>query len=193
MALRVVVLISGRGSNLVALHRSARPQTYEIVGVISSRADAAGLAYARTQGLTTQVIEAGRYAQRAAYEAVLADTIDTYAPDMIALAGFMRILTDGFVERYAGRLINIHPSLLPAFPGLDTHRRALEAGVSEHGATVHYVTPIVDGGPIIDQMRLTVDPHETAEQLAARVLALEHELYPAALTRLAETHRRTRL
>ncbi|MDA8389355.1 MAG: phosphoribosylglycinamide formyltransferase [Gammaproteobacteria bacterium] len=187
--LRVVVVISGRGSNLIALHQHARPETYQIVGVISSRADAAGLAYARAQGLTTQVIEASAHGQRTAYEAALAAGIDAYAPDVIALAGFMRILTPDFVTRYAGRLINIHPSLLPAFPGLDTHRRALEAGVREHGATVHYVTPVVDGGPIIDQMRLTVDPGESPEQLAARVLALEHQLYPAVLTRLAKSRR----
>lgn len=189
--MRIVVVISGRGSNLIALHRNARPETYQIVGVISSRADAAGLAYARAQGLPTRVIETSTYRERTAYDAALAAAIDGFTPDLIALAGFMRILTEAFVTRYAGRLINIHPSLLPAFPGLDTHRRALQAGVREHGATVHYVSPVVDGGPIIDQARLAVDPTESPEKLAARVLALEHALYPAVLTRLAAAHRDT--
>ncbi len=185
--LRLVVVISGRGSNLLAIHQHARPDSYEVAGVISSRADAPGLAYARAQGLTTRVVDSRSYSDRTAYDAALAEAIDAFAPDLIALAGFMRILTEGFVKHYAGRLINIHPSLLPAFPGLDTHRRALEAGVREHGATVHYVTPVVDGGPIIGQARLLVDPKETPAQLAARVLALEHELYPAVLARLAQT------
>lgn len=186
--LRVAVVISGRGSNLRALHAAARADTYNIVGVISSRPDADGLAYARRCGLHTTVVDPRDYADTVAFETALTVALETTRPDIVALAGFLRILSAGFVDHFAGRLINIHPSLLPAFPGLDTHRRALAAGVTEHGATVHYVTAQVDGGPIIAQSRLTIHAGEDPQHLAARVLALEHTLYPQVLMTLAKAH-----
>ncbi|MHB1565484.1 MAG: phosphoribosylglycinamide formyltransferase [Acidiferrobacter sp.] len=183
--LRVAVVISGRGSNLRALHLAAHPSTYAIVGVISDKPTAQGLTYARQCRLPTTVVDPHDYPDTGQFERALAHAIDDVRPDIVALAGFLRILSAAFVDRFHGRLINIHPSLLPAFPGLDTHRRALAAGATEHGATVHYVTPQVDGGPIIAQSRLVVEAGEDPTQLAKRVLALEHTLYPQVLTALA--------
>ncbi len=179
--LRVAVVISGRGSNLTALHTAAAAKGYAIVGVVSNQADAQGLRYAHSQALSQTIVDHRHYSTRALFDAALAAAIDRYEPDIIALAGFLRVLGSAFVHRYTGRLINIHPSLLPAFPGLNTHARVLESGATEHGATVHFVTDALDGGPIIEQARLKVLPNETAEQLAARVLVLEHALYPRVL------------
>jgi len=173
----VVVLISGRGSNLQALLDAGIP----VSAVISNRADAGGLAIAARHGVATAVVEHRRFPTREAFDAALADEIDRHAPRLVALAGFMRVLTPGFVARYAGRLVNIHPSLLPEFPGLDTHARALAAGAKRHGCTVHFVTAELDHGPIIAQASVPVLPGDTAETLAARVLAQEHAIYPRAL------------
>ena len=173
----LVVLISGRGSNLQAIVQAGLP----VVAVISNRADAAGLEYARKRGLATTVVPHKDFAAREAFEEALALEIDRHAPRAVANAGFMRILTPGFVARYPGRVVNIHPSLLPAFPGLDTHARALAAGVKMHGCTVHFVTADLDGGPIIAQAAVPVLADDTAAALAARVLRQEHVLYPRAL------------
>ena len=173
----VVVLISGRGSNMLAILEAGIP----VSAVISNRADAAGLAIAARHGVATGVVEHRRYATREAFDAALAAEIDRHAPRLVALAGFMRVLTPGFVARYAGRLVNIHPSLLPDFPGLDTHARALAAGVERHGCTVHFVTAALDHGPIIAQASVPVLPGDTADILAARVLREEHLLYPRAI------------
>jgi len=184
MSARIAVLISGRGRNLQALIAACaeRHVDGEIVVVVSNRADAAGLAYAREAGIATVVVAHRDYPDRAAYDAALAAALDAHTPDLVVLAGFMRILTAGFVSRYRGRLINIHPSLLPRHPGLDTHRRALEAGDAEHGATVHFVTEEVDGGPAIIQGKLNVHPEDTAETLADRVLQeIEVRIYPQAV------------
>ncbi|HEX5093891.1 MAG TPA: phosphoribosylglycinamide formyltransferase [Burkholderiales bacterium] len=178
----VVVLISGRGSNLQAILDAGIP----VAAVISNRAEAAGLALAVRRGVPTAVIEHRRFATREDFDAALAAEIDRHAPRLVALAGFMRILTPGFVERYAGRLVNIHPSLLPAFPGLDTHARAIAAGAKQHGCTVHFVTGELDHGPVIAQACVPVLPGDTPETLAARVLAEEHRLYPQAIRRLLE-------
>ena len=152
-----------------------------ISAVISNRADAAGLAFARAQGIPAEVIAHRDFSSREAFDAALADCIDRHAPDIVALAGFMRILTDGFVQRFAGRLVNIHPSLLPAFTGLHTHRRAIEAGCKAAGATVHFVTATLDHGPIIAQAVVPVLPGDDESALAARVLEREHVLYPRAI------------
>src|SRR5690606_36670329 len=152
-----------------------------VVAVISNRADAAGLAYARSRGIPTAVVAHKDYPTREAFDAQLAIEIDRHAPDLIVLAGFMRILTDAFVERYAGRMINIHPALLPAFTGLNTHARALATGVKVHGCTVHWVTPTIDEGPIIIQAAVPVRPDVTETTLAARVLRQEHVIYPRAV------------
>ena len=173
----LVVLISGRGSNLQAIVQAGLP----VVAVISNRADAAGLEYARKRGLATTVVPHKDFATREAFDEALAREIDRHAPRAVANAGFMRILTPGFVARYAGRIVNIHPSLLPAFPGLDTHARALAAGVKLHGCTVHFVTADLDGGPIIAQAAVPVLADDTGAALAARVLRQEHVLYPRAL------------
>lgn len=173
----VVVLISGRGSNLQALLDAGIP----VSAVISNRADAGGLAIAARHGVATAVVEHGRFGSRAAFDAALAAEIDRHAPRLVVLAGFMRVLTPGFVARYAGRLVNIHPSLLPDFPGLDTHARALAAGAKRHGCTVHFVTEQLDCGPIIAQATVPVLPGDSAEALAARVLEQEHLLYPRAI------------
>jgi phosphoribosylglycinamide formyltransferase 1 len=173
----VVVLISGRGSNLQAMLDAGIP----VSAVISNRADAAGLEHAARRGIPTAVVEHKRYATREAFDAALAAEIDRHEPRLVALAGFMRVLTPGFVARYAGRLMNIHPSLLPAFPGLDTHARALAAGAKRHGCTVHFVTDRLDHGPIIAQASVPVLPGDTPEALAARVLAQEHLLYPRTI------------
>ena len=173
----LVVLISGRGSNLQALLDAGLP----VSAVISNEAGAAGLGLAEARGVATAVIEHRRHSSREAFDAALANAIDRYEARLVALAGFMRVLTPGFVERYAGRLLNIHPSLLPAFPGLNTHARALAAGVKVHGCTVHFVTSALDQGPIVIQAALSVRAQESAQTLAARVLKLEHVIYPRAV------------
>jgi phosphoribosylglycinamide formyltransferase-1 len=174
---KIVVLISGRGSNMQAVVEAGLP----VVAVISNRADAAGLAYAQARGIATTVVEHKHYATREAFDAQLIEAIDRHAPTLIVLAGFMRILTDAFVQRYAGRMINIHPALLPAFTGLNTHARALATGVKVHGCTVHWVTPTLDVGPIIIQAAVPVLPGDTETVLAARVLRQEHVIYPRAI------------
>jgi phosphoribosylglycinamide formyltransferase 1 len=174
----VVVLISGDGSNLQALI-DAQPQwPYRIVAVISNEADAGGLERAQRAGIATEVVGHRGFTDRPAYEQALGALIDGYAPGLVVLAGFMRILTGAFVDRYAGRMLNIHPSLLPKFRGLHTHRAALEAREREHGASVHFVTAQLDGGPVIAQAHVPVLPGDHAQTLAARVLAQEHRLYP---------------
>jgi phosphoribosylglycinamide formyltransferase-1 len=173
----VVVLISGRGSNLQAILDAG----IGVAAVISNRADAAGLAIAAKRGVPTAVVDHRRYPSREAFDTALAGEIERYAPRLVALAGFMRILSPGFVARFAGRIMNIHPSLLPEFPGLDTHARALAAGAKRHGCTVHFVTAELDHGPIITQASVPVLPGDTEQSLAARVLAQEHLLYPRAI------------
>lgn len=173
----VVVLISGRGSNLQALIEAGIP----VVGVISNVAGAGGLAIAAVHGVPAQVIAHRDFDSRESFDAALAAAIDRLAPKLVALAGFMRILSPGFAQRYAGRLVNIHPSLVPAFTGLDTHARALAAGVKLHGCTVHFVTPELDHGPIIAQAAVPVQADDTPAALAARVLREEHALYPRAV------------
>jgi phosphoribosylglycinamide formyltransferase-1 len=176
----IVVLISGRGSNMEAIVRAQIPGA-RIAAVISNRPDAAGLEFARSHGIATGVLNHRDFSDRAAFDAGLLALIDSHAPDLVVLAGFMRVLTPGFVEHYAGRLLNIHPSLLPSFPGLHTHARALEAGVGLHGATVHFVTADLDCGPIVIQAAAPVLPHDDESALAERVLALEHRIYPQAV------------
>jgi phosphoribosylglycinamide formyltransferase-1 len=188
----IVCLISGRGSNLEAILRSARQQRWEealnarIACVISNRAEAAGLAIARDFGIATEIVPHASFASREAFESALIKAIDAQAPILVVLAGFMRVLTAPFVDHYAGRLINIHPSLLPAFPGLATHRRALAAGVKVHGCTVHFVSNEVDGGPIIAQGAVRVLGGDTEDSLAARVLAQEHLLLPRCVRWVCE-------
>jgi len=172
----VVILISGRGSNLQAMVEAGLP----VAAVISNRADAAGLEYAAGRGIATAIVPHRDFATRDAFDAALARAIDSFRPDLVALAGFMRIFTEGFVLRYQGRMLNIHPSLLPAFAGLDTHARALAAGVKLHGCTVHFVTPQLDHGPIVIQAAVPVLAHDDEVGLAARVLAQEHRIYPQA-------------
>ena len=181
---KLVLLISGRGSNLQSILRacqSGQIADTEIVCVISNRAEAPGLALAKQAGIPTEIIAHRNYASRADFDAALRRSIDAHAPDLVVLAGFMRQLTTPFVTHYLGRLVNIHPSLLPAFPGLHTHARALEQGVCWHGATVHYVTPELDAGPIIVQAAVPVFPDDDPARLAARVLEAEHQIYPRAL------------
>jgi phosphoribosylglycinamide formyltransferase 1 len=180
---RIVILISGRGSNMQAIVRACATEGWNarVVAVISNRADAPGLEFARQHGIAAVAIDHTAFETREAFDAELAKALDGYAPDAVALAGFMRILTDGFVEHFAGRLINVHPSLLPAFTGLQTHRRAIEAGCKLAGATVHFVSPALDHGPIIAQAVVPVLPGDTPQTLAARVLDREHVLYPRAL------------
>jgi phosphoribosylglycinamide formyltransferase-1 len=173
----VVVLISGRGSNMQALLDAGLP----VAAVIGNRADAPGLAIAEQRGLAVAAIEHREYRTREEFDAALAAEIDRHSPRLVALAGFMRILTPGFVAHYAGRLVNVHPSLLPAFPGLDTHRRALAAGVKVHGCSVHFVSEQLDHGPIIVQAAVPVRPGDTPDLLAARVLRQEHLVYPRAV------------
>ena len=182
--IRAVVLISGRGSNLAALLAASLPM--EFAAVISNRPQAEGLEHAHRRGIPTIALDHRNYAERAAFDAELMRHIDAYRPDVVVLAGYMRILTESFVAHYADRLVNIHPSLLPAFPGLDTHRRALAEGVKIHGCTVHFVTDRVDHGPIIAQAAIPVLSDDTEAALAQRVLAQEHRLYPMALRWLAE-------
>lgn len=183
----VVILISGRGSNLRALAEAARRDDWErtldasIAAVVSSRPDAPGLEQARALGLATETVDHRAYPAREAFEVELARAIDRHAPALVVLAGFMRVLTPRFVNRYEGRMINIHPSLLPAFAGLHTHRQALTAGVKVHGATVHFVTPALDHGPIIAQAVVPVRDGDDEAALAARVLAQEHVILPRAV------------
>jgi phosphoribosylglycinamide formyltransferase-1 len=172
----VVVLISGRGSNMQSLIDAGLP----VSAVISNRADAKGLQIAAARGVTTRVVEHRSFESREAFDAALASEIDLHSPRLIALAGFMRILTPQFVERYAGRLLNIHPSLLPAFPGLNTHQRALDARAKVHGCTVHFVTAELDHGPIVIQAKVPVRDDDSAKTLGARVLRQEHVIYPRA-------------
>lgn len=188
----IVCLISGRGSNLEAILRAARDERWEsalqarVAAVVSNRGQAPGLAIARAFGVPAHVIEHERFASREAFDAALAAAIDVHTPALIVLAGFMRVLTPRFVEHYEGRLINIHPSLLPMFPGLATHRKALAAGVRVHGATVHFVSSDVDAGAIIAQAVVAVRPDDTEEALAARVLAQEHRLLPRCVRWVVE-------
>jgi len=184
----IVVLVSGRGSNMEAIVRACERERWDarIAAVLSNRADAAGLAFAREHGITTEVVDHRAFATRNAFDAALADAIERHHPDVVALAGFMRILGAEFVRRFDGRLVNIHPSLLPAFPGLHTHRRAIEAGCKASGATVHFVTADLDHGPIVAQAVVAVLADDTEETLAARVLAQEHLLYPRAVRWLVE-------
>jgi len=180
---RIVVLISGGGTNLQALIDAAQQQSLggRIVGVISNRGDAGGLERAHLAGIATGVLSHRDYDSREDFDAALQQLIDDFRPDLVVLAGFMRILTTDFVNHYLGRLVNIHPSLLPAYPGLHTHQRALKAGDREHGTTVHFVTPELDGGPPVIQGRVPVLDDDTPETLAARVLTQEHRIYPAAV------------
>jgi phosphoribosylglycinamide formyltransferase 1 len=179
-----VILISGRGSNMQALVES-KPGL-EFRAVISNRPQAGGLAWAAARGIRTRVVDHKAFATREAFEEELARAVDAFTPDCILLAGFMRILTPGFIDRYPRRILNIHPSLLPSFPGLHTHRRAIEAGVKLHGATVHFVTPALDHGPILVQAAVPVLDGDTEDSLAERVLAQEHRIYPQAARWLAE-------
>ena len=186
---RVAILISGRGSNMTALIGAAKAADYpaEIALVVSNVPDAAGLTRARDAGIATEVIDHKPFGKdRDAFDRKLDATLQAHRIEIVCLAGFMRVLTPWFVERWSGRLINIHPSLLPAFKGLHTHERALAAGASQHGATVHFVVPDLDSGPIIEQASVPVLAGDTPETLAARVLEVEHRIYPLALKRLAE-------
>ena len=176
---KILILISGRGSNMEAIIRAELPA--EIAAVISNRADAAGLKFSAQSGVPAQVVDEREFPSREAFEGALADAVDRHSPDVVALAGFMRVLGADFVRRYSGRMVNIHPSLLPAFPGLHTHRRALQEGVKLHGCTVHFVTPQVDHGPIIIQAAVPVRAGDTEANLAARVLRQEHRIYPLAV------------
>ncbi|MCB5362165.1 phosphoribosylglycinamide formyltransferase [Pusillimonas sp. CC-YST705] len=185
---RVVILVSGRGSNMQALVQAASRQAMpvQVCAVISNQMDAPALQWAREQGLRTASLPHRNYQSREQFDEALANEIEAHEPDYVLLAGFMRVLTDGFVRRFHGRLINIHPSLLPAFPGLNTHRRALDAGVAWHGCTVHFVTPEVDEGPIIAQWAVPVLANDNEETLAMRVLQSEHRLYAQVLSWLTQ-------
>ena len=186
----IVILISGGGSNMAAIVRTAQQQQWDkrlgarVAAVVSNKADAAGLAFAQAQGIATEVLDHKPFATREAFDTVLAERIDRHDPALVVLAGFMRILTPGFVAHYAGRLLNIHPSLLPAFTGLHTHQRAIDAGCKFAGCTVHQVTAELDVGPILDQAVVPVLPGDTAATLAARVLTQEHVVYPRAVAQL---------
>lgn len=184
MSCRVVVLLSGRGSNFQAIVEARLP--IDIVAVVSNRPQAAGLNYAREHGLTAIALDHPAHADRAAFDALLADEIERHQPDLVVLAGYMRILSPAFIARFEGRLLNIHPSLLPMFPGLKTHERALAEGVKIHGCTVHFVTAQLDHGPIVIQAAVPVRADDTPTTLAARVLAQEHRIYPQAIRWFAE-------
>jgi phosphoribosylglycinamide formyltransferase-1 len=179
----LVILISGRGSNMEAIVRACASEGWpaRVAAVIANRPDAAGLAFAASQGIATAVVDHRQFPDRESFDAALAREIDGFAPDLVVLAGFMRVLTDGFVDRYAGRMINVHPSLLPSFPGLKTHQQALDAGVRLHGASVHFVTSKLDHGPIVVQSAVPVLAGDDATTLAARVLETEHVIYPRAV------------
>jgi phosphoribosylglycinamide formyltransferase-1 len=180
---RIVILISGRGSNMEAIVQRCAQERWlaQVVAVIANRPQAAGLQFAHEHGIATAVVDHQRFSTRGAFDAALAEAIDAHRPDLVVLAGFMRILGDAFVRRYEGRMLNIHPSLLPAFPGLHTHRRAIEAGCKVSGATVHLVTPQLDHGPIVMQSVVPVLLDDSEQSLAARVLATEHRIYPQAV------------
>ena len=186
----IVILISGGGSNMAAIVRASQQQDWakrynaRVAAVISNKADAKGLVFARDNGIATEVLDHKQFDSREAFDAQLAQVMDRYEPALVVLAGFMRILTPGFVSRYEGRMVNIHPSLLPAFTGLHTHQRAIDAGCKFAGVTVHRVTAELDVGPILDQAVVPVLPGDTAEQLAARVLVQEHIIYPRAVLNL---------
>ncbi len=183
----IVILISGGGSNMAAIVKTAQKERWEqqfdarVAAVVSNRADAKGLVLAQREGIATRVLDHQGFASREAFDAQLVEVINEFEPSLVVLAGFMRILTPGFVARYAGRLINIHPSLLPAFPGLHTHERAIAAGCKVAGATVHEVTAELDHGPILAQAAVPIMPGDTADTLAARVLTQEHLIYPRAI------------
>jgi phosphoribosylglycinamide formyltransferase-1 len=179
----IVILISGRGSNMEAIVKACAAEQWpaRIVAVISNRPDAAGLQFAQTHGIATQVVDHKTFADRAAFDAALQNTIDRYEPYLVLLAGFMRVLGAGVVRHYAGRMLNIHPSLLPSFPGLNTHERALQTGVKLHGATVHFVTEQLDSGGIVVQSAVPVLPGDDTHTLAERVLRTEHVIYPRAV------------
>lgn len=186
----IVILISGGGSNMAAIVRASQQQNWakqynaRVAAVISNKAGAQGLVFARDNGIATEVLDHKQFDSREAFDAELAQVIDRHSPDLVVLAGFMRILTPGFVSHYEGRMVNIHPSLLPAFTGLHTHQRAIDAGCKFAGCTVHRVTAELDVGPILDQAAVPVLPGDTAELLAARVLVQEHIIYPRAVLNL---------
>jgi len=184
----IVILISGRGSNMEAIVRACASEGWNarIAAVVSNRPDAAGLAFAKERGIATAVVDHKGYSGREVFDAELARVIEGFEPDVLVLAGFMRILSPGFVQRFAGRMVNVHPSLLPAFTGLHTHRRAIEAGCKVAGATVHFVTAELDHGPIIIQAAVPVLPGDTEATLSARVLSREHVIYPKAVRWLVE-------
>jgi len=184
----IVILISGRGSNMEAVVRALEAEGWpaRIAAVISNKPDAGGLAFAQARGIPVAVVPSKQFATRAEFDARLQHTIDAFAPDLVVLAGFMRILTAPFVEHFAGRMLNIHPSLLPLFPGLHTHQQALDAGCTEHGATVHFVTAELDHGPAVLQARIPVLPGDTEATLATRLLVEEHKLYPRAVRLFVE-------
>jgi phosphoribosylglycinamide formyltransferase-1 len=180
---KLVILISGRGSNMEAIVRACSDEGWpaQVAAVIANRPDAAGLAFAASHGIATAVVDHRQFPDRESFDAALARQIDSFAPDLVVLAGFMRVLTAGFVDRYAGRMLNVHPSLLPSFPGLKTHQQALDAGVRLHGASVHFVTSQLDHGPIVAQAAVPVEAGDTPAMLAERVLATEHIIYPRAV------------
>jgi phosphoribosylglycinamide formyltransferase-1 len=180
---KLVILISGRGSNMEAIVRACSAEGWpaQVAAVIANRPDAAGLAFAASHGIATAVVDHRQFAGRDSFDAALAKEIDAFAPDLVVLAGFMRVLTPGFVDHYAGRMLNVHPSLLPSFPGLKTHQQALDAGVRLHGASVHFVTSQLDHGPIVAQAAVPVETGDTPATLAERVLATEHIIYPRAV------------
>lgn len=184
----IVILISGRGSNMEAVVRALDAEGWpaRIAAVISNKPEAGGLAFAQARGIPTAVVPSKSFATRAEFDAKLQETIDVFEPDLVVLAGFMRILTAPFVEHYAGRMLNIHPSLLPLFPGLHTHQQALDAGCVEHGATVHFVTAELDHGPAVLQARIPVLPGDTEATLATRLLVEEHKIYPRAVRLFVE-------
>ena len=179
----IVSLISGRGSNFEAIYKAAHAKSWDVrfTGLITNQPEAKGLEFAKSVGIPTAVIDHRTYSSREAFDLALMQQIDAFSADLVVLAGFMRILTPGFIEHYEGRMMNIHPSLLPRFPGLHTHERALEAGDRVHGATVHFVSAGVDEGPIICQSEVSVLPTDTPSELAARVLKTEHQIYPLAV------------
>ena len=179
----LVILISGRGSNMEAIVRACAQEAWgaRIAAVIANRPDSAGLAFAASNGIATAVVDHRQFPDRASFDTALAQVIDGYTPDLVVLAGFMRVLTDSFVTHYSGRMVNIHPSLLPSFPGLKTHQQALDAGCRVHGATVHFVTPTLDHGPIVAQSVVPVRAGDDAAALAGRVLKTEHVMYPRAV------------
>ncbi|NPT33626.1 phosphoribosylglycinamide formyltransferase [Paraburkholderia xenovorans] len=180
---KLVILISGRGSNMEAIVRACSDEAWpaQVAAVIANRPDAAGLAFAASHGIATAVVDHRQFSGRDSFDAALAQKIDSFAPDLVVLAGFMRVLTAGFVDHYAGRMLNVHPSLLPSFPGLKTHQQALDAGVRLHGASVHFVTSQLDHGPIVVQSAVPVETGDTPATLAERVLATEHIIYPRAV------------